>query len=107
MGGYAVPAAPPDRRPGALHGLINDFHEWTAWSPWEDLDPDLQRDLLRAGHRRRGALRLERQPQGRAGRMEITASTPDEIDVRLTFLKPWKATNQVGSPSPRPSTAPR
>jgi len=22
---------------------IVDFHRWTAWSPWEDLDPDLQR----------------------------------------------------------------
>jgi carbon monoxide dehydrogenase subunit G len=27
--------------------------------------------------------------------MEITSSTPDEIDLRLSFLKPWKATNDV------------
>lgn len=27
--------------------------------------------------------------------MEITGSTPQQIDVVLTFLKPWKATNDV------------
>ena len=26
-----------------VHGLVNDFHNWTKWSPWEDLDPALQR----------------------------------------------------------------
>ena len=31
--------APPER----VHGLIDDFHEWRQWSPWEDVDPDLQR----------------------------------------------------------------
>jgi hypothetical protein len=27
--------------------------------------------------------------------MEITGSTPEQIDVRLSFLKPFSATNQV------------
>jgi hypothetical protein len=30
-----------------------------------------------------------------SGSMEITSSTPQEIDLRLSFLKPWKATNEV------------
>ena len=29
------------------------------------------------------------------GSMEITSSTPEKIGVRLKFLKPWKATNEV------------
>jgi environmental stress-induced protein Ves len=29
------------------------------------------------------------------GSMEIVSSTPERIDVRLLFEKPWKATNQV------------
>ena len=29
--------------PARIHALIDDFHEWTKWSPWEDVDPDLQR----------------------------------------------------------------
>ena len=31
--------APAER----VHALVNDFHEWPKWSPWEDLDPQLRR----------------------------------------------------------------
>ena len=27
-----------------VYPLIADFHQWTRWSPWEDVDPDLHRD---------------------------------------------------------------
>jgi hypothetical protein len=78
-----------------VHGLVNDFHEWPAWSPWEDVDPALQRTYSGpdsgvgahyawSGNRKAGS-----------GSMEITSSTPQEIDLRLSFLKPWKATNEV------------
>ena len=32
-------AAPPER----VHALVNDFHEWQAWSPWEGIDPAMER----------------------------------------------------------------
>ena len=35
----AAMAAPPS----AAFALVNDFHEWRAWSPWENVDPSLQR----------------------------------------------------------------
>jgi hypothetical protein len=81
--------------PTRVHALVNDFHEWPAWSPWEDVDPALQRTYSGpdsgvgahyawSGNRKAGS-----------GSMEITSSTPDEIDLRLSFLKPWKATNDV------------
>ncbi|WP_280241733.1 SRPBCC family protein [Nocardia abscessus] len=87
----AVITAPP----GRVHGLIDDFHEWVKWSPWEDLDPQLQRSYSGAdsgvgaryawsGNRRAGA-----------GSMEIIGSADREIGVRLEFLKPMKATNMV------------
>ena len=31
--------APPER----IFPHINDFHRWGAWSPWEKIDPALQR----------------------------------------------------------------
>ena len=31
--------APPER----VYEQIVDFHNWTNWSPWEDLDPELKR----------------------------------------------------------------
>ena len=33
-------AAPPQR----AYDLIASFRNWRAWSPWEDVDPDLKRD---------------------------------------------------------------
>ncbi|WP_216917565.1 SRPBCC family protein [Nocardia noduli] len=87
----AVVSAAPSR----VHAYINDFHEWTKWSPWEDLDPQLQRSYAGpesgvgaeyswSGNRKAGA-----------GRMEIVSSADREIGVRLEFEKPWKAVNQV------------
>ena len=31
--------APPEK----VFALIDDFHHWTAWSPWENVDPALKR----------------------------------------------------------------
>ena len=29
--------------PEQIFPLINDFHEWEAWSPWEKIDPAVRR----------------------------------------------------------------
>ena len=84
-----------DADPARVHALINDFHHWTAWSPWEGLDPAMDREYSGAGPGRRRPLRLARQPQGRSGQMQIVGSNPQQIDVKLVFLKPWQATNDV------------
>ena len=31
--------APPDK----VFALINDFHQWERWSPWENIDPAIRR----------------------------------------------------------------
>lgn len=84
-------AAPP----ASVHALVDDFHQWVAWSPWEGLDPQLSRSYTGpdAGTGARYAWRGNR--KAGAGSMEITDSTPEEIAITLAFLKPWKATNQV------------
>ena len=81
--------------PARVHGLINDFHEWTAWSPWEELDPDLSRDY--SGPDTGVGARYAWQGNRKAGQgsMEIIGSTPERIDLRLLFVKPWKADNRV------------
>lgn len=81
--------------PARIHGLVDDFHEWTAWSPWEDLDPALQRSY--SGPDSGVGARYEWSGNRKAGRgsMEITSSSPEAIGIRLAFLKPFKATNDV------------
>ena len=96
MGGFAVSRSTTViADPARVHGLINSFHEWTAWSPWEDLDPELQRDYTgpESGVGARYAWSGNR--KAGQGSMEITSSTPDEIGLRLAFLRPFKSTNDV------------
>ena len=81
--------------PARLRGLIEDFREWTKWSPWEDVDPALQRSYT--GPDKGVGAHYEWSGNRKAGQggMEITAVTPERIEVLLTFVKPWKATNRV------------
>lgn len=85
-------AAPPS----APFSLVNDFHEWRAWSPWENVDPNLQRSY--EGPKAGDGASYAWKGNGKAGqgRMTITESRPAErIQIRLEFLKPFKATNAV------------
>jgi Polyketide cyclase / dehydrase and lipid transport len=84
-------AASPER----VHGLIDDFHAWRAWSPWEDVDPGLERDYSGAEKGVGAKYAWEGNRKAGKGNMEILSSTPERVDVRLVFEKPWKATNQV------------
>ena len=78
-----------------VHALLDDFHEWRRWSPWEDLDPGLRRAY--SGPARGVGAHYARRGDRTAGRgsLEITGSTPERVDVKLVFLKPFAATNDV------------
>jgi len=76
---------------------IDDFHEWSRWSPWEHIDPTMQRTFsgAEAGV---GAI-YEWTGTGKvgAGRMEITemrtGSEGGLVTIKLDFFKPFKASN--------------
>ena len=86
-----VVAAEPD----AVRAEVDDFRRWTAWSPWEDVDPSMSRTYT--GPDSGVGAHYEWSGNRRAGRgsMEITSSSRDRIGIRLTFVKPWRATNDV------------
>lgn len=72
---------------------LNDFRKWMAWSPWEKLDPDMERTygMPSAGA---GATYAWNGKKAGAGNMTITESTPAQrIDIRLEFTKPMKSVN--------------
>jgi hypothetical protein len=81
--------------PARVHALIDDFHEWPAWSPWEDLDPDIQRTYSgpASGVGAHYAWRGNR--KAGQGTMEITASSSERIDVDLVFMKPFDSASKV------------
>ena len=81
--------APPDR----VHALIDDFHAWQQWSPWEQLDPDLQRTYTGPANGVGSHYAWSGNKKAGEGTMEITESTPQAVVVDLRFLKPFEAVN--------------
>jgi uncharacterized protein YndB with AHSA1/START domain len=83
-------AAPPD----AVYPLIADFHRWTIWSPWEELDPNLERTYAGAEAGVGAAYSWRGNRKAGQGRMEITAADePRRIEIALDFERPFKSSN--------------
>ena len=83
-------SAPADR----IYLLLEDFQQWLRWSPWEGLDPDLERAY---GGSERGVGATYAWSGNRkagAGRMEITEVEEDRlVRLDLEFTKPFKSKN--------------
>lgn len=75
--------------------LITDLRRWEVWSPWADLDPDMQRDYSgpAAGVGARSSWADNR--KAGAGRMEVVADGPERVDVDLHFEKPFRSESTV------------
>ena len=76
-----------------IHPLLDDFREWQKWSPWEGLDPHLEREFSGPDHGPGSTYRWSGNKKAGEGEMRITGSTPTSVVVDLQFLKPFKATN--------------
>jgi carbon monoxide dehydrogenase subunit G len=77
-----------------IFALINDFHRWGSWSPWEKLDPALKRTYSGAGNGLGAVYEWEGNKKVGKGRMEITqTSPPSKVTIKLDFLKPFEAHN--------------
>ncbi|MCA9602327.1 MAG: SRPBCC family protein [Myxococcales bacterium] len=85
-------AAEVGASPATVFALLDDFHAWSRWSPWEKLDPSMTKAYEGAGV---GATYAwEGNSKAGAGRMTMLAITPpDSLSIRLEFLKPMVATN--------------
>lgn len=84
--------APPPR----VYDQIANFHNWTAWSPWEGLDPDVRRTYAGAESGTGAVYSWSGNRRAGQGRMEITdATAPSRVQIDLAFEKPWKARNDT------------
>jgi hypothetical protein len=82
--------APPEK----IYPLINDFHAWPAWSPWEKLDPAMKRTYSGAASGPGSVYAWDGNKDVGSGRMEITnAAAPSKVDIKLDFLRPFEAHN--------------
>jgi uncharacterized protein YndB with AHSA1/START domain len=89
---YILVSAPPDK----IFPLVNDFHQWEKWSPWEGVEgDDLQRKYSGASAGEGAVYEWEGRKTG-VGRMEIMRSQPPgELNINVDFLKPMRAQNNV------------
>lgn len=86
----AVIKAPPEK----IFAQVNDLKAWTAWSPWEKIDPALKRSYSGPQSGKGAAYAWEGNNDVGSGRMEITDALPAAtIAIKLHFLKPFEAHN--------------
>jgi uncharacterized protein YndB with AHSA1/START domain len=86
----ATIAAPPER----IYSLLDDFHEWERWSPWEELDPNMAHTYSGPDHGVGAVHAWTGNKKAGEGRMEIVdADPPHRVDLALSFLKPFKSEN--------------
>src|SRR4051812_16421300 len=62
----------------AIFEVLNDFHQWGRWSPWEKLDPSMQRTFEGAATGVGSVYVWSGNKKAGAGRMTIMESKPAE-----------------------------
>ena len=84
--------APPQK----ILPLVHDFRNWVQWSPWEKLDPAMQKTYggpaSGVGH----TYAWQGNKKVGSGRMEITEVVPSsKVLLTLDFLAPFEAHNMT------------
>jgi len=82
-------AAPPEK----IAPLIADFHQWRAWSPWENLDPAMQRTFSGAPAGKGAVYAWTGNKDVGRGRMEILDAAPARTAIKLDFIEPFASSN--------------
>lgn len=84
--------APADR----IYPFIDDFRQWRAWSPFEELDPALRRTYGGAERGVGATYAWDGSGKAGAGRMAIAEAEPARrVLIDLDFIKPFEAHNKA------------
>src|SRR3569833_1034637 len=76
-----------------FYPFIADFHNWRAWTPWENMDAELKRSYSGAPAGEGAVYELAGRKAG-TGRMEIKLASPDwHLFIQLDFIKPFEGHN--------------
>lgn len=85
-------AAPAER----IFPLINDYKQWTVWSPYETKDPDMKRTFGAQTAGQGATYAWDGNSNVGAGNMTIVDSAPpSKIGIKLVMTKPIAADNDV------------
>ena len=82
--------APAER----IYAQISDFHNWRSWSPWDDIDPEMQRTYSGPDSGVGAGYAWSGNRKAGEGQMEITeAVDPSTVQIALEFVKPFKSSS--------------
>jgi uncharacterized protein YndB with AHSA1/START domain len=80
--------------PEKVFPLINDFRNWTQWSPWDKRDPNLERTYSGPESGVGTKYAWKGNDEVGQGEMTITESVPSKrVLLDLHFITPWEGTN--------------
>ncbi len=83
-------AAPAER----IFPMLDDFHNWGSWSPWEKMDPTMTRTFSGPASGVGAQYGWTGNKQVGTGKMEILESVPSaKLVIALDFLAPFEAHN--------------
>lgn len=83
-----------DAPPAAVFAQVGDFRRWTAWSPFEKLDPKMQRSYQGPALGVGAVYDWVGDKNAGEGRATVLESRPGEyLRIELAFRKPFQATN--------------
>jgi hypothetical protein len=80
----------------AVFALVNDFHQWPAWSPWEKLDPAMKREYSGSAQGVGAEYSWVGNDDVGSGSMRIEDSQPpSRVLIALEFKTPFEASNKA------------
>jgi len=80
--------------PAKIYAVLNDFHAFGAWSPWEKLDPTMKVTYSGAASGQGAVYAWQGNDAVGAGRMEILQTVPGQrVVIKLDFLQPFEGHN--------------
>ena len=84
--------APPEK----IFPLIDNFHQWKKWSPWEKVDPALKRTYSGAESGIGAIYQWDGNKNIGQGQMEILEMRPPtKLRIKIDFLAPFEGHNTV------------
>ena len=79
-----------------IYPHIVDLREWPAWSPWEEMDPNMEKTFSGPETGVGSSYAWKGNRKVGEGRMTISGVADDaRVDIDLEFLKPFKAENDT------------
>ena len=82
--------------PQTIFALMSNLHRFHEWSPWEHLDPNLQKALSGTPGQVGSNYSWKGNSKAGEGSMTITSlESSKKVEIDLDFLKPFKSNNKT------------